>query len=107
MDTDFLRKTEDGVTLQIKVTPGAKKENIGEIIEMSDGKYCLTIKVAAPPEKGKANASVVKLLCKKLGLRKSAVSIIAGTQSRLKVFHVSGDPEALYSSVTSIVRADV
>jgi uncharacterized protein len=52
-------------------------------------------RVRAVPEDGKANASLVKLLAKRLGLAARDVTIAAGATSRLKQVRISGDPDEL------------
>jgi uncharacterized protein YggU (UPF0235/DUF167 family) len=46
--------------------------------------------VAEPPEDGRANQAVVRLLAQMLGLRRRDVSIVAGHGSRDKVVAVEG-----------------
>jgi len=48
------------------------------------------IRVAAPPEGGRANEAVVTLLAETVGVRAGDVSIIAGHGSRDKVLAVEG-----------------
>ena len=48
------------------------------------------IRVAEPPEDGRANQAVVRLLAQLLGLRRRDVSIVAGHGSRDKVVAVEG-----------------
>lgn len=60
-----------------------------------DGETRLAVKVSAPPDKGKANAAIVKLLTKALGLPKSAFLIAAGETSRLKTVDITAEKEAL------------
>jgi uncharacterized protein (TIGR00251 family) len=48
------------------------------------------IKVTAPPEKGKANQCLVEFLAKKLGVKKNAISIIAGQTNPVKQVQVLG-----------------
>ncbi len=62
--------------MQIKVIPNAARN---EILE-KEGK--LIVKVRAQPEKGKANAAVLKLLKEKFGAQ---VRIVSGEKSRRKV----------------------
>ena len=50
----------------------------------------LKIKVSAPPEKGKANQCLLKFVARTLGVKKNAVSIIAGTTSPVKRVQVLG-----------------
>ena len=71
--------------LKIKVVPGASRSEIsGWLDDM------LKIRVAAPPEKGKANGAVETLLAKKLGLPKRSVSITTGKGAQKKVVEIQG-----------------
>ena len=74
-----------GVTLAVRVTPRARKNEIvgvaGEAIK---------VKLAAPPVEGAANAALCAFLAEKLGVRKSAVTLVAGQASRQKVVRVEG-----------------
>ena len=65
--------------LDIKVTPGASKN---EILDAREGR--LRVKIAAAPEDGKANAALVSFLAETLGLAKKDITIIRGEKSRLK-----------------------
>ena len=53
----------------------------------------LKIKVMAPPEKGKANDAVVKLLAAALGIATDDVIVVSGHSSPAKVVAVSGMDE--------------
>jgi hypothetical protein len=55
----------------------------------------LKVKVAAPPDKGKANAAICALLARAFGVPKSAVVIESGDADRRKRVSVAGDPDAL------------
>ena len=50
----------------------------------------LKVKVAAAPEKGKANAALAAFLAKQLGIRKNAVTIVSGQTSPVKQIEVAG-----------------
>jgi len=41
--------------------------------------------VTEVPEKGKANAALIKLLAKKLGIAKTSITLVSGDTSRNKV----------------------
>jgi len=58
----------------------------------------IKIKVAAPPEKGKANQSLIDFLAKKLGTKKKDIEIISGKTNPVKVLRISGtDPTEVES----------
>ncbi len=71
--------------LSVKVNPNAKCD---EITGWRDG--AIQVKIAAPPEKGKANKELVDFLSRTLGVKKSAISIIKGQTSRNKVIIIEG-----------------
>lgn len=54
----------------------------------------LKIRVAAPPERGKANDAVVALLARALGLRPDRIRIVAGAASGRKLLEIDGITEA-------------
>jgi uncharacterized protein (TIGR00251 family) len=72
--------------IDAKVAPSASKNNVS-----IDADGTLRIRVTAPPDKGKANKAVEKLLAKTLGLPKSAISIAAGHASRKKTIAIRGN----------------
>jgi uncharacterized protein (TIGR00251 family) len=80
-----INKSSPGIRLAIKVTPNAGRD---EITGFKDG--VLQVKVAAAPEKGKANKALVDLLSERLGVRKSSITIIKGETSRNKVVLING-----------------
>ena len=50
----------------------------------------LRIKIAAPPEKGKANKKLVDFLSQRLDVAKADISIVRGHTSRQKVVAIKG-----------------
>ncbi len=50
----------------------------------------LLARVAAPPAEGDANASLIRLLAKRLRVRRSDITLLSGAQSRTKVLEVAG-----------------
>lgn len=71
--------------LAVKVTPNAGRNAISGV---KDG--ILQIKIAAPPDKGRANKELIDFLSDRLGVRKSAVTIIKGETGRNKVIDIEG-----------------
>ncbi|MBV6433142.1 MAG: hypothetical protein IANPNBLG_03313 [Bryobacteraceae bacterium] len=66
--------------LKIKVIPKSGRTEMAG--EMADG--ALKVRVAAPPEKGKANAELCAFLAKHYGVPRNCVSIMSGETSPLK-----------------------
>ncbi|WP_246485715.1 DUF167 family protein [Chlamydiifrater phoenicopteri] len=69
----------DGCVIEVKVTPGAKKEGVGPL---ADG--VLRVRVTEAPEKGKANYAVISLVAEFFDLPKREVVILSGETSRRK-----------------------
>jgi uncharacterized protein (TIGR00251 family) len=70
--------------LAIRLTPRADRD----AITLVDG--ALRARVTAPPVDGQANAALVKLLARSLGVPKSRVRVVRGQSARDKVVRVDG-----------------
>jgi len=64
----------------------------------------LTIHVAAPPMKGKANREIVRWLSKRLRTSSSNVQLVTGFYSNVKVIEITGITEAEIAAVLGIKR---
>ncbi|GAB4283521.1 MAG: hypothetical protein Kow0067_04630 [Coriobacteriia bacterium] len=78
-----------GAMLAVHVTPRAGRT---EVVGWRDGE--LSVRVTAPPDAGRANAAVCALLAKRLGLPKSAVSVVRGQNARHKRVSLEGVSDA-------------
>ncbi len=75
--------------LALKVTPGAKKNEIlGWEDDYPQVGRVLKVKIAAPPVEGKANKEIVLFLAKALGIPKTAVEVVHGTSGRIKLVEI-------------------
>ena len=72
-------QTADGVVIRVHVQPKARRE---QIIGMHGGRIKLA--VTEPPDKGKANEAVVRLVAAALNLSASRVELLRGDTSRQK-----------------------
>lgn len=83
--TAWARQTSQGWVLRIRVQPSAGRSQIvGE-----HGDY-LKVRVAAPPNEGKANAELVRFLARTLGVSRSSVELLSGARNRDKTVQVVG-----------------
>ena len=73
------------VTLRVKVVPGASASKIAGWLGRE-----LKIRVSAPPEKGKANQNVERLLAKHLDIPAKYAKIIKGHNSAHKIVELQG-----------------
>lgn len=70
--------------LYVHVIPNAKKPGVSEDATDDKGIRHLKVKVATPPEDGKANQSVIEAVANYLGVKRNSLSIESGQTSRLK-----------------------
>lgn len=80
--------------LNIKVIPNAKKTEAVEMMKGPEEEEIIKIKVAAPPEKGKANAALQKYLAQVFGVSKNQVTITHGQTSPRKLIKILLPPKA-------------
>ena len=91
------------MTLSLRVTPNAGSDRIEGRELRADGEAVLRLRVAAVPEKGKANAAAVALLAKALGVPKSAIRLVAGETARSKVVEIAGDGPSLAARLEQLL----
>ncbi|MFT3743468.1 MAG: DUF167 domain-containing protein [Pyrinomonadaceae bacterium] len=84
MPIDFSEQN-DAVSFSVRVIPRSSKS---EIAGEHDGS--LKVRISAPPVDGAANAEIVRLFAKLLGVSKSSVEIVSGETSKNKRIRVSG-----------------
>jgi len=75
----------DDTLLWVKVVPGASRTAIAGTLGER-----LKVRVASPPEQGRANAALCAFLAKQLGLRAADVSVAGGSTSPEKVVRIAG-----------------
>ena len=80
MNLEALKRSPRPLRLSVKVIPKSSRNQIVDI--QADG--TLRIKVAAAPEKGKANAELCIFLAKEFGVGSSCVEVVAGHASPRK-----------------------
>jgi len=73
------------IRLKLRVSPGAGRSAV--VGRHGDA---WKLRVAAPPERGRANTSIVNLLATSLEIRRPDVRIVGGRISRDKVVEVIG-----------------
>lgn len=74
----MLKETPDGIIVNIRISPNAKKNEIineGEIIK---------VKITAQPIDGKANKALIEYLSKNFKIPKTSIKILKGETSKDK-----------------------
>lgn len=89
-----LKKTKSGYVIPALITPGSSQNAVrGE----HDGRMKLA--VSAPPEGGKANKAVKRLLADKLDISKSRIRIVSGQTSPKKEILVERVPSSALDDI--------
>ena len=97
------RTRPDGLDIFVRLTPKSSTDAIESVQTAADGAAYLAVRVRAVPEKGAANAALEKLLADWLDVPKRAVSVVAGSTSRLKTVRLTGDAAEIIKSVETAI----
>jgi hypothetical protein len=81
----LIHPAPDGVVIHVRVIPRAGKSGVAGTRDDA-----LLVRLNAPPIEGAANAELIEVLAKALGVPKRAVSIVSGGRSRQKRLAVTG-----------------
>ena len=103
MDPDLYDVRDDGtIVVRVHVQPGAGRTAI-------QGRYgdSLKVSVAAPPQGGRANDAVVKLLAETFGVKADALKVIVGETSRSKQVQLKGLDEDGVRDALDLAHDDV
>ncbi len=89
---------DDAVELAVHASPGAGRTQV--VGRHGDA---LKVRVAAPPEKGRANEALVTVLAEAFGVAAKDVTIVAGETSRSKRFRLVVDPTAFAERLDQVL----
>jgi uncharacterized protein (TIGR00251 family) len=76
---------DGGAVLAVKAVPGSSRDGIAGVLGDA-----LKVAVAAPPERGRANARLCELLAGALGVARGDVQVVAGGAAARKQLFVRG-----------------
>jgi uncharacterized protein len=96
------RSEADGVVLAVRLTPRGGRDAIEGVQQLADGQAVLKARVRAAASEGAANAALVTLLAKTLGVATRDISLIAGASARLKRLKIAGAGAALAATLEKI-----
>ncbi|WP_294534825.1 DUF167 family protein [uncultured Rhodoblastus sp.] len=94
---------ENGVFLQVRLTPKSAREALAGVEILADGACVLKARVRAAPEDGKANDALVALAAKALKMPASRIRIASGATSRRKSLVLDGDPAEIFARLETLV----
>ena len=81
-----------GLAFSVKVVPGSRRTALAGLLDEA-----LKVKIAAPPENGKANQCLIDFLAEQLNIKPKAITIVSGQTNPVKRLEISGltEPELL------------
>jgi len=86
----------------VRVSPRAGRDALGGLWRDADGRAWLCARLAAAPADGAANAALIPLVARALGVRKADVTLANGASSRLKRLVIRGEPDRLAAQLPII-----
>jgi len=98
----------DGADLfvAIRLTPRAASARLGGGFTDSAGQCWLQAAVTAPPDKGKANAALIDLLARRIGMPRSSILLEAGDTNRLKRLRIADCTPAIEQLLRAIASEE-
>jgi uncharacterized protein YggU (UPF0235/DUF167 family) len=91
-----------GVALSVRLTPKGGRDGVDGIELLADGRSVLKARVRAAPSEGEANAALIRLLAKALGVPPRDVALSAGATARIKRLTIAGDGPTLIAALEKI-----
>ena len=81
--------------IELRVTPRARRNALGGF----DAEGRLSVRLAAPPVEGRANAALVAFLAEILGIPGRRITIVRGETARVKLVEVEGMTDLEFRSL--------
>ena len=97
-----IRRTREGVTLPVRLTPKSAKDEVAGV-EIFGDEMVLKVRVRALPEAGRANEALERLIAAWLHVPPSSVSVVQGGKSRLKQVAIAGEADDLVRLIAARV----
>jgi len=98
--------SNEGVSLTVRLTPKGGRDAVERIEAQADGRCVLKVRVRAAASEGEANAALIRLLAKAVGVAPSAVRLLAGETARIKRLRIVGPGTRLAATLEEIVMAN-
>ena len=80
--------------LAVRVTPRGGADRVEAVEFDDDGRPLVRLRVRSAPADGEANAAVIRLIAKALGVPRSSVRIARGETARTKTLEIDGLEQA-------------
>jgi uncharacterized protein YggU (UPF0235/DUF167 family) len=86
----FVAGKDGAIRFAVTVRPRGGRDAILGLAPDGEGGVAIRLAVKAAPEDGKANAAVIALLAKALGVRRADLSVQSGATARRKLMRLAG-----------------
>ncbi len=87
------------VRITIRVHPGSPRPGIG-----GEHAGALIVRVSAPAADGRATEAALTSVATAFGVRRSAVTLVAGATSRIKIIDVAGGSQDVLTRLLAAAR---
>jgi uncharacterized protein (TIGR00251 family) len=98
--------SQGGISLAVRLTPKGGSNSIEGVAQLADGRQVLKARVRAAASEGEANAALIKLIARQLGVAARDVDLVAGAHARLKRLKITGCAETLVASLETICSSE-
>ena len=92
----------DGLALVVRLTPRGGGDRIDGVEQLADGRGVLKVRVRAAASEGAANAALIRLMAKTLGVAPRDVTLVAGATARLKRLKIAGAGARLAAALEQV-----
>ena len=86
----------------VRLTPKAGHDAIDGVGQLADGRCVLKVRVRAAASEGEANAALVRLIARALGVAPREVTLTAGASTRIKRLAIAGAGAPLAAALEKI-----
>jgi len=93
-----------GVRVMVHARTKAKGPYVPTLMVDAEGRSLLALSVRSAPVEGAANDEFIRLLAQMAGVAPSRISLEAGTQAKVKRFHITGDAPAIMAALAQAVE---
>lgn len=98
----FTADGDDAVVVSVHAQPGAGRTEV-----VGRHGSAVKVRVAAPPEQGRANEALIKLLSERFGVPTASVTLAGGATSRSKRFRIAGVEPADFGDRLELLLTEV
>jgi uncharacterized protein len=97
--------TDRGVALVVRLTPKGGRDSVDGIDVLADGRAVFKARVRGVPRDGEANAALIRMIAKAVGVPPRDIVLAAGDIARVKRLVIPGDGPTLIAALEKIAVA--